>query len=56
MKKFFVTMLLVLLTAPSFAQIGGGGFSIDEDREEVGNVLFARFGDGGEEEAIGALF
>ena len=40
MKKFFVTMLLVLLTAPSFAQIGGGGFSIDED-----NVYYGiRFG------------
>ena len=40
MKQFFVTMLLVLLTAPSFAQIGGGGFSIDED-----NVYYGiRFG------------
>ena len=40
MKKFFVTMLLVLLTAPTFAQIGGGGFSIDED-----NVYYGiRFG------------
>lgn len=31
MKKFFVTMLVVLLTAPVFAQFGSGGFSISEE-------------------------
>ena len=31
MKKFVVTTLLVLLTAPIFAQIGGGGFSIEDE-------------------------
>jgi len=40
MKKFFVTMLVVLLTAPTFAQIGGGGFSLDDE-----NVYYGiRFG------------
>ena len=31
MKKIFVTLLVVLLTAPTFAQIGGGGFSIEDE-------------------------
>ena len=31
MKKFFVTMLLVLLTAPTFAQFGSGGFKLSEE-------------------------
>jgi hypothetical protein len=31
MKKFFVTMLMVLLTAPTFAQFGSGGFSLSEE-------------------------
>ena len=40
MKKFFVTMLLVLLTAPTFAQFGSGGFQLSEE-----NVYYGiRFG------------
>ena len=40
MKKFFVTMLLVLLTAPTFAQFGSGGFRLNEE-----NVYYGiRFG------------